>query len=79
MSNIPIISRRKIAGQVTIIEHEILVGQRTETWKWKTRRERDSGAPAGWRCASEAHIHTYIQPLFIHGENCKPHTLKNKL
>ena len=76
MSNIPIISRRKIAGQVTIIEHEILFGQRTETWKWKTWRERDSGAPAGQRCASEVCM---IQPLFIHGENCKPHTLKNKL
>ena len=70
MSNMPIISRCMISGQVTIKEHEILVGQWTETWKWKTRREMDRGAPAGRRCASEA----YIQPLLIHGENCKSHT-----
>jgi len=31
MSNMPIISRCMIAGQVTIKEHEILVGQWTET------------------------------------------------
>jgi len=75
MSNMPIVSRCKIAGQVTIKENEILVWQRTETWKLKTRREMDNGAPAGRRCASEA----YIQPLLIHGENFKSHTLKNKL